>query len=513
MRMIEVLSQTFNVPCRRFSVRLTVAKNERLPLVKEFTMRLLYVLRSSSSRGLQSFFGFSDREMSILMRDLDQAGLIEFEGENVRLTEDAARRFEEGGGEVPHLQDVEDWKERFAVDFISFSLIPYQVRTDNIRLFHEIKAVDDEKKSKAREIAREVFVSSFYEFVDKYKTNISEDERDNLSIYGVSAVDAENSFSFPLTVDLVVDPTAPAKAHHRYGVFDSDAAQENRRALIQEVARGIDKIKKKSILATEWPESLVKEVGDSVFSKRIAAGKVDCRGILEDFCNETVLPYDDGKSVAIAGHFLKGDNLEALLYQMQSAAHEKSSEHQGDNSGITNKIIWQKPSNEFWGRDEETFAGFTRVRREMSSLVGHKSEIVLVGNRNYEDGKELKKRLSRPRGKYAFERGVVVSLREEVACMEAFVVPGMMAGVLVYYLPESEAEVPIPLGFVTRDEVKVKSVSRLLLGHWLGQGRKVWEVWPASEETEVAPQEVFEEMISVLPRSQSRRPRLTLNRR
>jgi hypothetical protein len=84
--------QTFNVPCRRFSIRLTVSNQERLPLVREFSLRYLNLVGSCSGTSLGHFFGFSDRELSILLADLKAAGLVDYMRDELKLSDKGRNR-------------------------------------------------------------------------------------------------------------------------------------------------------------------------------------------------------------------------------------------------------------------------------------------------------------------------------------------------------------------------------------------------------------------------------------
>lgn len=162
---IHVGRQIFNIPCRRFSIRLTVTNKERLPLVKEFALRYLYVAVSCDAEALRHFFGFSERELSILLGDLRDEGLADISGEDVALSEKGRDIFHESKDGAPTIQSVEKWNERFAIDFISFSIIHFESRSEGYRCFHELASTDLEKVSRSKEIAKEVFADSFHEYV------------------------------------------------------------------------------------------------------------------------------------------------------------------------------------------------------------------------------------------------------------------------------------------------------------------------------------------------------------
>jgi hypothetical protein len=57
---------TYTLPAQRFAVSCAISVEETLPIVSEFSIRLVYSCGSVTPSQLQSFFWLSDRENTIV---------------------------------------------------------------------------------------------------------------------------------------------------------------------------------------------------------------------------------------------------------------------------------------------------------------------------------------------------------------------------------------------------------------------------------------------------------------
>jgi hypothetical protein len=156
------------------------------------------------------------------------------------------------------------------------------------------------------------------------------------------------------------------------------------------------------------------------------------------------------------------------------------------------------------------------IRRNATSALGTSSKLVLVFNSGYEKTKDLKWRLTRKNNRNVFDKGFSTGLMDKMGPVEAFLWPGVIGGILYYYLEDATWEYPVPLGFVTRDPIVLSRLSKFLFVQWTGYGRKIRQHWPteggAEQNHEVAGSEVFSTLVNVV---QEKEPRniLTLRKR
>lgn len=509
--------QTFNVPCRRFSIRLTVANQERLPLVREFALRYLDLVGACSGETLGHFFGFTDRELSILLADLKSAGYVDYIRDKLELSDKGRELFQQTKDGELYIRSVEKWNERFAIDFISFRVIHFEPRTDSFKCFHNLVSADQEKVSRAREIAKETFADSFHEYVELYKPNLSNEERTNLSIYGISSIESGDTFEFPLSVDLFVNSNNPGRVEQRYLVFDTYAAQESRQRLVQEVSGTINRLKEKSKFGSDFQWLMNEQLGIPILSELGQEEQVGIGGLLEKIQLLRDGTHAGDSTVPIVGPFYTEDNSRVISNFIGHIKGSIQSENEKMEARLKNVVYWQKPSTDLWGRDEETFSLITRIRREVTSVIEGKSEIKLIGNAKFENVKKLRWRLTRKNNRNVFDQGYMTALREEMGPVEIFIWPGVMCGVLYYYLAETSWEYPVPLGFISRDAEVLDVLATFLVLQWAGHRRKVVRAWPVKGKDaaplEVDGKEAFLALLDVVKKKKFSDRTLSLSKR
>ncbi|WP_455154038.1 hypothetical protein [Cupriavidus campinensis] len=83
----------FNLPCRQFVIAAERTRERRLPMVDEFVLRTLHVVRTITAPRLARFFGFEGRDLGIVIADLQSRGLVVVEGETLALHASAKELF------------------------------------------------------------------------------------------------------------------------------------------------------------------------------------------------------------------------------------------------------------------------------------------------------------------------------------------------------------------------------------------------------------------------------------
>lgn len=105
--MFETNTFGFNLPCRQFVIAAERTKERRLPMVDEFILRTLLVVKSISSARLARFFGFEGRDLGIAISDLQSRGLVTVEGDNLALHPAAKEMFRTSDEDTPTITVAE----------------------------------------------------------------------------------------------------------------------------------------------------------------------------------------------------------------------------------------------------------------------------------------------------------------------------------------------------------------------------------------------------------------------
>ena len=112
---------TFGLPTESYRVDAYITRDERLPVVTEYVLRLLNICNSLSLGALRDYFGFSESEMLSVVDSLKRQGLIEISNESIVLSNFTREKFEASGDEYPRFSKVELRKD--TVPLICFRLL------------------------------------------------------------------------------------------------------------------------------------------------------------------------------------------------------------------------------------------------------------------------------------------------------------------------------------------------------------------------------------------------------
>ena len=97
----------FNLPCRQFVIAAERTRERRLPMVDEFILRVLLVVKSISADTLARFFGFQGRDLGIAISDLLSRSLITMEGDLLSLHPSAKELFRTSSEDAPTITVAE----------------------------------------------------------------------------------------------------------------------------------------------------------------------------------------------------------------------------------------------------------------------------------------------------------------------------------------------------------------------------------------------------------------------
>lgn len=97
----------FNLPCRQFVIAAEMTKERRLPMVDEFILRTLLVVKSISADTLARFFGFEGRDLGIAISDLQSRSLVTVDGDSLSLHPSAKEIFRTSTEDAPTITVAE----------------------------------------------------------------------------------------------------------------------------------------------------------------------------------------------------------------------------------------------------------------------------------------------------------------------------------------------------------------------------------------------------------------------
>ena len=161
MSALEVGEVTFGLPFQRFFISCAISAEETLPVVTEFSLRLIHACESLAPGRLQSFFGFSEKELRTVITTLEDQRLATWQGDELTLTPYAKTRFFDSPDGIPRFFKIKDWNGEVAFDLISFSHVVKAFGPRPVPVWVDLRSKDEARESKTVYSAEQAFQSEF----------------------------------------------------------------------------------------------------------------------------------------------------------------------------------------------------------------------------------------------------------------------------------------------------------------------------------------------------------------
>lgn len=182
---VVIESYGYSVPCRRFTVFANVTRDQGLPMVDEFILRLLRLFERLPAQRLGDYLGFSSIELEATLSDLVARGLVIVGDNYLELHPNTDPMFQVATVDgAPQMTAIEEWVEGVWFDLVSRNMM----RPERSRSTAHLLSVKVDKIALDMPAA---YASKAFEenFVD-YVRNIRRVRNpDRLGLYSVSGVE------------------------------------------------------------------------------------------------------------------------------------------------------------------------------------------------------------------------------------------------------------------------------------------------------------------------------------
>lgn len=450
---ILVDSVGFRIPCRKFSFSLNVSRDRRLPVVDEFVLRLLKMFDRVPVDKMRIFFGFSVREMEIVLSDLVARGHVLLEGNFASLQQAADDLFSTSLDGMPRIVSLETWNETVSFDMVASTILPSEKFFGSRHLI-EVKP-SALSKELPRRFAEEAFTSNFRDFVRAQK---GAGDADSTHLYSIGHVEPRGyGWSTYRTSDFL-DLSESPKVEIDFGVGIEKF--RSFRPLLEGMssARNAQFLPAPDFLTLQFVDSIRGDVRFSSFLRR--DGYFDIERWIEQE-QPTVSPQS---SRGIVGSIYLSDNIGAVALL---ASRQKFHPEKGQFD-----IVWARGAGSAWGASPELATAVSMIRNSLRGEEGERTVCSTFLDVHGTDDEIMRK------FRHMFERGLSVRSRNLPKSME-FVKAGAVLAftVRVGIAPGST----MPVGFATTDPRLVDRFEKAVdLKKRLATGRPLWDPKKAS---------------------------------
>jgi hypothetical protein len=438
---LELAGYDVLLPCRRFRIDHKVAVLGRVSLTAEFLLRLLKSADGIDEADAAAFFGFSLRDMSFVLSEVEGLGYVERRDGRLWLTFSGMSLFLEGSDE-PKIFDVESRRESVGFDLIALAYEQVRGLDEFSRSLPELPLLHPEHASAATSRVSSAFRRFYPEVVSR-----RERSADKTSLYSIDEVLPEDRFSSVVRFSVQSTGLRPWVGTANLEDWRSEVEQEDRSEIVDAVAAFVDglHVPQRSddrdayeVLANLAPEFLK----DFVRKDGLAVDRY-----YRDAFNRVGEVRSNRQTVALVGSPLTRENvrkiMDALGYGLRSQL-------------LPTTVLWLTPIVRAWGA--------TRTLPELLRSIAGRLVDKADGKRAQVETISLVSGRPDPHVRKAFDRVAAHESPLFPQALEILLIPGVLAVAVVHAPVGAKNGLPVPLGFISFDPRVIERASKFLEG-------------------------------------------------
>lgn len=440
---LQLTTLDLTLPCRRFVVEHKVADVGKVSVTAEFLLRFVRAMGSCTEESVQSFFGYSRREMAYVLHEVEDADYVHRIEGRITLTPTGLSLFS-SGVEEPLIYEVERKVARVGFDLISLAPAEKKFLTYFERSLPELPLDDVEQVSAATERVP----SSFRRFFREFAPKIDPTSTVRRALYSIDGVAAEERFSTLVRVRLVSSGLKPTLADIDLSDWMSDHELSDREAVGRAVAKMVDRMTVARReddgeayqllvgLAPEYLKEWMRRAGLNVqrFYRHAFTSHGDVRA--------------DRPTVPIIGSLFTMENARRLFevagYGLRKTRHAAAA------------VYWVVPQTPLWG---STSIMAEAVEQFRERIVRTNEDLAVRQN-----VESIALTVQRPDRwvREAFSREHWSDARVFPGGFEMLLVPGAFVAATVHAPIGQQSGLPVPLGFASFDPRVLARAGQLL---------------------------------------------------
>lgn len=438
---IEVDDVSFLVRAQKFRISATAMKRSAISLATEYAIRLIHLVPDIGPEAIGDYFGFEEAETRVLLQDIMETGLVV---ENVGRLTLSARGFEAISPVSEELEIFAREEIRTSQSFDLIALAPVdEVSIDPsiARRIPEIGIPDRERAANAASQIGRAFEDHFLEWRQR---NGTRGPADDYKFEAIDDVQQIKVFAAPFHISIQYHQEDPVGLEPDFQPLQTKGRPGSRKPLIEALSARLSGMSAPpdADAAFRW----LREIDGDLLSRAGFNENSNSQSWMARCQDETgkqlAHPFDPGLCLAgsISGKIVRS----ALIDWTKLQA-----------SVDPTPICWMPPDADYWGRS----LGFATVVREVNAQEG--DGIILLARNGLVAREANWWRRSFGRGdkhNSLFDRCLGVS-NDLPKSLEIIVKPNSW-GLALVHTTESRSGLPLPIGYITADDVVVRALSR-----------------------------------------------------
>jgi len=429
---LETNTFGFNLPCRQFVIAAERTTERRLPMVDEFILRILLVVKSISSDKLARFFGFEGRDLGIAISDLQSRSLVIVDGDILSLHPSAKEIFRTSTEDAPTITVTEPLNADVWFDLVTKHMVSGRgLRNVQHLIPLPLRQQIDEVEARA----------AFHDNFRDYLRIARNDQRaDQWSLYSILDVHAGRYSFVQIGGSERLTLQDEAKLESCLNLREADTKKRGRQlteAMSIEL-RKLDHVNPSQVSFNEFAQMFSSQNWSRWFDSE---GHFDLAGWFQQEMNDS-----SAGTVPLIGFPYIARNRRAIVDLLEDVPLEIG----GDRRWQT---LWLRPGGSLWGATEDVPTTLEALRSVIRARAkGGVLSSVLISPASVSDS------ISRTFAR-VFDIGVRAPTKKVPTALEVIVIAERVAVVLVMVaLSES---VCVPIGYATNNATLVQRIAEL----------------------------------------------------
>lgn len=442
---------SFSLPVKSFLIDYSVSQRRELPVVKEFVIRFLYSTEGCSQSQIADFFGFNDSEIHAVISNLDEEGLIAWNGDNIILSEYTVSKFENISGSLqPRFFEVQD-----VIESVNFDLVLYKVLYRDFMTFERSNLSLDiplKNYNNVIDCVESAFAEQFSLFQEK---NHDVDLYENpIELYKINSVTSQYDHIIPINIDFYVDSKNSDNVSMRYSskVVDDWDSDKNLFDSIDQAISGNEKVNNIDF------EQYLERLDDPFLPSLVDNGSIYIDDILQHYETEGNR-WQSQKNHMIVGNLYTDNTLDIIDNFLKNEMSEDDNSYK--KKLLPGALWFTTPNNKSWGKYNR-FSDLVKVINNIFDGRNKNAKLTLCTPCNSHDEAYSIGRMYEQTGIRLQGCNSVFDSQN----IEILVIPEILVISLYHFVTNDLRNLTVPVGYITTDKDKVKKVTQKL-NRWL----------------------------------------------
>ncbi|WP_299804939.1 hypothetical protein [uncultured Shewanella sp.] len=461
---------TLLLPARSYKINCAWTTEKLMPGIEQFACRLLLIFDQLYPSELQNYFGLNDREREVLLDSLLANRLITINPDGHIETSSFLRKHAASNDGKPSLVKYEERTEDVAFDLLTLSVCKPQSHRRVTSGLPELLPRDKIGTDNASVI--EAFSTQFRHHLLLSRNN--EYERQRTQLYKVMGCNSQEMLQIPVEVEVSYNAVANSELQKFTRSFEQTG--NNRLPLANELEAHIAdflgelQLEESGLDCVEYCEA----VRDPVLKQFSNGYQFDYSSWI-DARDKRQTGYGNQQTFGILGPVYLPDNAKRFISELRDALRNIE-------GPMMLKAMWYSSKVPLWGANSSQLA---RFNRDLGSILDNQADeqtarvtLLHSSNNNGESRLQRKHHLGR------FANGVGLSSNAEFDRLELLLIPGVIGLVQYHGQPNADSALTLPVGYITTDPERLKSLEILLANRIKGATATI--TWSESKSETLA---------------------------